>query len=76
MARRYSASSLRADLYRVLDSVLETGVPVEVERKGRRVWIVAAEGEERLGNLKGDPEYLKTDPEDLVHIDWSTEWQP
>lgn len=29
-------SQLRADIYRLLEEVLETGVPLEVERGGRR----------------------------------------
>jgi hypothetical protein len=37
--------------------------------------------EEELSNRKLDrlperPEVLLTDPEDLVHLDWSKEWQP
>ena len=32
---RLSATRLRADLYRVLDEILENGRPVEIERRGR-----------------------------------------
>lgn len=74
MSSPYSASSLRADLYRVLDQVLETGVPAEVERKGRRLKIVPVEGSDRLDNLKPHPGFIIGDPEDLVHMDWSSEW--
>lgn len=28
-------SQLREDIYRILDQVLETGVPVEIERHGK-----------------------------------------
>jgi len=38
-----SATRLRQDIYRVLDSILETGEPVEVLRGGRRLLIVAGE---------------------------------
>jgi hypothetical protein len=72
----YSASRLRADLYRLLDRVLETGVPLEVERRGRRLKIVAADTPGRLANLVGDPTYLAADPQELVHLDWSGEWRP
>lgn len=72
----YSVSRLRANLYRLLDRVLETGVPLEVERKGRRLRIVPAEERGRLANLKPHPQYLSTDPESLVHLDWSGEWRP
>ena len=35
-----SATKLREDLYRIIDSVLETGEPVEIKRKGGTVRIV------------------------------------
>lgn len=38
-----TASKLRENIYRVLDQVLETGEPVEIERNGRRLRIVAVE---------------------------------
>jgi len=76
MAKPYSVSRLRADLYNVLDRVLETGVPVEVERKGRRLRIVPVEQGERLASLTLHPDYLRGDPEAIVHLDWSDEWRP
>ncbi len=66
---RYSVSKLRADLFRVLDRVLATGVPVEIERNGKILKIIPA-------NIKAHPEYMKCDPESLIHIDWSEEWRP
>jgi len=72
----YSVSRLRADIYRLLDRVLETGVPLELERKGRRLRIVPVHGGSRLDNLKPRAEYLNADPESLVHMDWSDEWRP
>lgn len=74
--RPYSISRLRADLYRVVDRVLETGEPVEVERNGRLVRIVPAESASRLAALRPHPDYLSGDPESLVHMDWSGEWKP
>ena len=75
---RLSASSLRQDIYRVLDEVLETGVPVEIERKGRLLRIVPADepgGAGRIRELPARP-YLRSDPEEIVHVDWSDEWRP
>jgi len=73
---RYTASSLRSDLYNVLDRVLETGRPVEIERKGRILRIVADPEADRFSQLRPHPGTIKGDPEDLVHIDWSDEWTP
>ena len=76
MSKPYSVSRLRANLYRLLDRVLDTGVPLEVERKGRRLRILPADSGGRLGNLRPHPEYLAADPDSLVHLDWSEEWRP
>ncbi len=73
---RMSASELRLNIYRILDQVLETGVAVEIERRGKVLRIVPPEGQSKLGRLKPSPDYLRVDPKELIHIDWSTEWKP
>ena len=70
----FTASKLRENIYRVLDQILETGVPVEITRKGRRLKIVTVDGPDKLANLKRR-DVLNGDPEDIVHLDWSGEWQ-
>lgn len=71
-----TASRLRENVYQILDEVLATGVPVEIERKGKTLRIVPgtrvtaamlAAIPHRKGAIVGDPE-------DLVHIDWVAEW--
>jgi hypothetical protein len=69
------ASTLRENIYRILDEVIETGVPVEIERRGKILKIVPGEPKSKLANLQERP-YLLTDPEELVHLDWSDEWRP
>jgi hypothetical protein len=69
------ASALRENIYRILDEVLETGVPVEIERRGKILKIAPTEGRSKLDNLRPRP-YLLSDPEELVHLDWSEEWRP
>ena len=73
-----SASKLREDIYRILDRVLETGEPVEIDRCGRRLRIVAVEGaaESKLARLRPHPDALQGDPETIVGIDWSETWRP
>lgn len=70
-----TASKLRENVYRILDQVLETGVPVEIERSGKILRISAAEPRSKLANLKSR-NYIVGDPEELVHLDWSAEWRP
>ena len=74
--KTYTATALRADLYRVLDEVLATGVPIEIERNGQRLRIAPAVRRDRLKYLRPHPGAIIGDPEDLVHIDWSGEWKP
>jgi hypothetical protein len=73
--RVLTASALRADVYRVLDEVLETGQPVQIDRRGKRIVIAAAEPRSRLERLEPH-DVIVGDPEDLVHLDWSHEWKP
>lgn len=75
-AMRFTATSLRANLYWVLDLVAKTGVPVEIERAGKVLRIVPAGARNKLAGLKRRKRYLAVDPESLVHIDWSGEWRP
>jgi len=55
--------------------VLETGVPVEIERNGKLLKIVPVEAPDKLANLKPRPGYLAVDPDEIVHMDWSKEWR-
>ena len=71
-----SASDLRQNVYRILDTVLETGRPVEIDRRGRRLRIVPAEPAAKLSRLESRRAYLRVDPERVVHLDWSAEWRP
>jgi hypothetical protein len=72
---KLTASKLRENIYRILDDILETGRPVQIERRGRKLRIVPEEACNKLDNLKARS-YLLTDPEDLIHLDWSGEWKP
>ena len=70
-----TASEFRRDVYRILDQVIETGVPEEIERKGVLLKIVAVDRPARLARLKPHA-YMLVDSEELVHNDWSGEWKP
>ncbi len=72
---RVSATALRQNIYQLLDDVLETGAPLEVERGGRRLRIIRVETTSKLDRLIRR-DIVTGDPEDLVHMDWSTEWRP
>lgn len=67
-------SKLRDDLYNALDKVLETGQPLVIRRKGRILKIVPEEKPDIFTRLRKHPTVLKTNPDDIVHMDWSSEW--
>ena len=67
-------SHLRANLYRILDRVLKTGEPIEIDRAGKRLLLVPKEKKSKLENLVRR-KVIVGDPEDLVHTDWSKEWK-
>ena len=68
-------TKLRRDIYRLLDQVLETGIPIEIERNGRILRLVPDQPVSKLGNLV-QRDCIIGDPEELVHMDWSSEWNP
>jgi hypothetical protein len=78
MSQKLTASKLRENIYKVLDQVLQSGVPVEIERGGRRLRIIPVDEPRasKLARLKPHPEYLRCAPDDVVHLDWSGEWRP
>jgi len=69
-----TASDLRQDIYRLLDSVLDSGQSVEVERRGR--WFeIAPVAASKLSRLMLRAKFLRGDPDDIVSVDWSNTWR-
>ncbi|HVR95007.1 MAG TPA: type II toxin-antitoxin system Phd/YefM family antitoxin [Thermoanaerobaculia bacterium] len=76
MKKPMTPTELRKDLYRVLDDVLETGVPQEVLRGARLLMIVPAGGRRlRLADLPRR-EALACSPEELVATSWDWSAEP
>jgi hypothetical protein len=71
-----SASQLRANIYRLLDEVLDSGQPLEIDRKGRTLVVSPKQEVPRTQRLTRHEGYIAGDPDDLVSIDWSGEWRP
>ena len=76
MPEQISNLNIQNDIFQLLDKVIKTGVPVEIERKGKRLLISPAEKRRDLNSLEEHPEFIVGNPDDLVHIDWSAEWKP
>lgn len=70
-----SATKLRQNLYQILDSVIETGQPVEIERRGQILRIVSANPPSKWERLQPHG-VIVGDPDSLVEVDWTDEWKP
>ena len=62
-----SLSALRQDLFKSVDQVIATGIPLEVKRKGRIVKIIVEDKKDKLANLTPH-DCIVDDPEDLVNL--------
>ena len=70
-----SASQLRANIYKLLDGVLE-GETLEIERNGHILRVVANAERTWIDRLRRREGVVVGDSEDLVSQDWSGDWQP
>jgi hypothetical protein len=69
-----TASQLRANVYRLLDQVIETGEPLEVHRGKKKVKIVPVLPIKRTQRLK-KRNWIVGNPEKIVSLNWSKEWK-
>lgn len=69
-----SITYLRNHLYQIVDQVIDTGIPAEIERKGYKLKIVPTKPKSKLDNLTPHPGTIIGNAEDIVHMDWSHEW--
>lgn len=69
----YTATALRKNIYSLLDTVLESGIPLEIERNGKRLKIVP---EEKVGRLERLEKHniVTGDSSDLPDIHWDESW--
>lgn len=70
-----SLTALRQQLFKVVDQVIATGVPAEINRKGHMVKIVLNTKKNKLDNLVPH-DCIVGDPEELVNLslnEWNEE---
>ncbi len=70
---RVTASKLRENDYRILDEAIQTGIPVEVIRKGVVLRIVPEQRASKLSRLKKRSGF-EGDPYGILEMDWLKEW--
>jgi hypothetical protein len=66
-------SQLRQNIYRLLDRVCESGLPIDIKCKGKMLRIALLEKTNKLDDLKERP-CIVGDPQEIVEIDWSRAW--
>ena len=68
-----SPTELRSNIYKLLDEVLNSGVPIEINKGGKLLRIVPVAKSNKLQNLISRPNVIKGNPDDLVNISWEKE---
>ena len=76
MSQQVSNISSQKDILRILDEVVNTGIPLEIERNGKRLLISPTKKYRDLDCLEKHADFIVGNPDDLVHSDWSSEWKP
>lgn len=66
-------TELRKDIYKLLDEIIKTGVPLEIDRGGQMLRITAVQPVNKLDVLVHRPEVVVGDPADLVEVSWEEE---
>ena len=66
-------TELRANIYQLLEEVLQTGIPLEINKGDRKLRIVPVERVDKLQNLVSRPTVITGDADDLADLHWDQE---
>lgn len=73
MMKSVTPTELRGNLFNLLDEILSTGIPLEIDRGGKRLRIVPVERVDKLQNLVRRPDVILGDPDELISLSWEKE---
>jgi len=73
MMKSVTPTELRGNLFNLLDEILKTGIPLEIDRGGKRLRIVPVEKIDKLRNLVSRPDVILGDPDELISLSWEQE---
>lgn len=68
-----SPTELRSNIYKLLDEVLSSGIPIEINKGGKLLRIIPLEKTNKLENLALRPYVIVGKPDDLADISWEKE---
>lgn len=71
--RNITPTELRSNIYNLLDEVLNTGIPIEINKGGKKLRIVPVGKTNKLLNLVSRPHVIQGNPNDIVGISWEEE---
>ena len=71
--KKITPTELRANIFKLLDEVLDTGIPLEIKKGDKRLRIVPLDKTNKLDNLISRPDAIQGDPEELVGLNWADE---
>ncbi len=66
-------TQLRKNLYNLLDEVINTGVPLQINRGGKILQITPLEKVNKLDLLISRPDVINGNADELVNITWEGE---
>lgn len=65
-----TVTELRGNIYKLLEDVLTTGVPLVIVKGGRKLRVAPVEPVDKFANMVDRPDVINGDPDDIVHIEW------
>jgi hypothetical protein len=66
-------TELRSNIYNLLDEIVETGIPLEINKGEKRLIIIPAEKTDKLKNLISRRHIINGNPDDLIDVKWQEE---
>lgn len=69
-----AATKLRQNLYRILDEILDSGIPVKINRKGEILMIIPEKKKSKLERLT-EHKTIVGDPDSIIKTNFDNEWK-
>ena len=65
-----TVTELRRNICDLLEEVLSTSIPLEINKEGRRLRIAPVEPVDKFADMEYRPGVINGNTADLVHIEW------